>query len=156
MKPSKALLLGAVLIAASPAEAEVVYKWTDASGATHYSQEPPPSVRSTPLDVTPPPRTAPPMASAPARSSVAAQASPPPMAASSAKPAASAAPPAATGCAEARAELARLVATRPALKGRPTSSLYDPESGKEVPLMNNAERSLRIEQAEEAVRRLCR
>jgi hypothetical protein len=58
-------------------------------------------------------------------------------------------------CDVVRAELARLMATKPALKNRPTTSLWDPGTGKEVELMNNADRSLRIEAAESGVRKWC-
>jgi hypothetical protein len=51
-------------------------------------------------------------------------------------------------------DLARLVAARPAVQGRSTTFLAD-ESGADVELMNNAELSEGIAQAEEARRRFC-
>ncbi len=58
-------------------------------------------------------------------------------------------------CDQARAELARLMATKPAIKGRPTISLADPDTREEVQLMNNAERSEGIHRAESEIQRSC-
>ncbi len=59
----------------------------------------------------------------------------------------------------ARAELARLMATKPALKNRPAISLRYPDLirdvDKDVQLMNNGERSLRIEKVENDIWKLC-
>ncbi len=58
-------------------------------------------------------------------------------------------------CDEARAELARLMATKPAIKGRPTISLAHPDTREEVQLMNNAERTEGISRAERDIEQWC-
>ena len=45
-------LLIALLLAATPAVAQQIYRWVDAKGTTHYSQDPPPAgVKAVPVDI---------------------------------------------------------------------------------------------------------
>ena len=49
-----ALVVSAGLVLSSPAGAQQVYKWKDARGVTHYSQDPPPSGKYTTQTVSAP------------------------------------------------------------------------------------------------------
>lgn len=45
-------LLLALLLAAAPVAAQQIYRWVDAKGTTHYSQDPPPAgVKAVPIDI---------------------------------------------------------------------------------------------------------
>src|SRR5574337_548985 len=155
-------LLLALLLAAIPAWGDTIYKWVDEGGVTHYSQTSPPGrqAREVQLPQAPPP--------APAeagtreewrqrdaefqqrwREKQAAEAQ------EQARRQREGAQQE-ERCHQAREQLSRLMASKPALKRRPTTSLRDPATGAEVELMNNAERSRRIAQAEEDVRQYCK
>jgi uncharacterized protein DUF4124 len=156
-------LLIPLLLTALPALGDTIYKWVDDRGVTHYSQTPPSGRQASEVPIHSPP----PASGAPADKGVSddwrqrdeelqkrwkekraaeAQVETQRQSERGQRP---------EKCRKAREELARLMATKPAIKGRPTISLLDPETGGEVELMNNAERTQKIEQTEQAVRSLC-
>ena len=156
-------LLIPLLLAAPPALGDTIYKWVDDRGVTHYSQTPPTGKQASKVPIDSPP----PASSTPAdkgasddwrqrdeefqkrwkeKKAAEAQEEARHQSEGRQRP---------ERCRKAREELARLMATKPAIKGRPTVSLFDPETDTEVELMNNAERTQKIEQAEKAVASLC-
>jgi uncharacterized protein DUF4124 len=156
-------LLIPLLLAAPPALGDTIYKWIDDRGVTHYSQTPPSAGQASKVPI----HSSPPGPGTPAdkgtsddwrqrdeefqkrwkeKKAAEAQVEAQRQSESRQRP---------EKCRKAREELARLMATKPAIKRRPTISLLDPETDAEVELMNNAERTQKIEQAEQAVRSLC-
>jgi hypothetical protein len=161
----RSLALAVVLFRFSVAAAigATVYKWIDERGVTHYSQTPPSAQKAQMLGVE---STPPSQSSEGDRTAIekwreknaefnrrweerkkAEEAE--------AKKTTGASSNQLAECDKAKTELARLMATKPAIKGRPTISLRDPQTGQEVELMNNAERTVRIHQAEEDIRKWC-
>jgi len=159
----KSWVLGLVLLSVTAAVGDTVYKWVDERGVTHYSQTPPPKQKPQTREL----ESSPPSQTTKGDRTVsdewrennaefdrkwkerkkAEEAE--------AESAAKASSDRLAQCERARAELARLIATKPAIRGRPTISLRDPKTGQEVELMNNAERTMRIHQAEDDIRKWC-
>lgn len=141
-----------------------VYKWVDEEGVTHYSERPPSGrkakelpIKSVPSEVgeegarTKPKSWQQQEQEFKQRQEIRGQAE----AREDARIQAQAAEQA-SSCKKTREELAWLLTVKPKIKGREFVPLTDPVTGKEVETMNNAERSTRIQSAEEAIEKWCK
>ena len=164
----KNLLLFLVSVLAMATMGAVIYKWVDEKGVTHYSQTPPPNKKAQELQVRPAAPDAGMEGSNPKakswqqkekefrqhqedRERALAQEEARKKAESTEKQ---------SNCKKAKDELTRLVSIAPMIKGRAGIVLLtDPATGKkikkEVGTMDNAERSIRIQIAEEDIKKWC-
>jgi hypothetical protein len=156
-------LLMMFLMLVSVAASAAIYKWVDEKGVTHYSETPPSKGKTQELELQPVPPSAGTQPAGPdagnlrkreeefqKRREIRRRAE-----AEEKARRVEEASERQSNCQRARDELARLMATKPRLMGRDLVPLVDPQTGKEVETMNNAERSLGIEKAEEEIKKWC-